>query len=103
MNGFFVACFERVSKSSLPGLSPLWKGPSIGGRKRAHEDNADEMDDTTTTTDTAAIASSDLSSSAKKKKKNKKKKKKSNTNGVSATGNGEGGDIEASDDNGDEE
>lgn len=69
MNGFFVACFERVGKNSLPGLSPVWKGPSIGGVKRAHEE-ADEMDDTTTE------AATEGSSPAKKKKKNKKKKKK---------------------------
>jgi putative methyltransferase len=75
MNGFFVACFERVGKNSLPGLSPVWKGPSIGGSKRAHEE-VDEMDDTTT-----GAAATDGTAPAKKKKKNKKKKKKTTTNG----------------------
>lgn len=77
MNGFFVACFERVGKSSLPGLTPVWKGPSIGGSKRVHEE-VDEMDETTT------VAAATDGASPSKKKKNKKKKKKTTTNGGDA-------------------
>ncbi|KAH7055420.1 S-adenosyl-L-methionine-dependent methyltransferase [Linnemannia elongata] len=104
MNGFFVACFERVGKNSLPGLSPVWKGPSIGGIKRAHEE-ADEADDTTTE------AATEGSSPAKKKKKNKKKKKKKNTvdeagDSASAAGRdvgGEGDEVEGDEASGDDE
>ncbi|KAF9156417.1 hypothetical protein BG015_005386 [Linnemannia schmuckeri] len=109
MNGFFVACFERVGKNSLPGLSPVWKGPSIGGIKRTHEE-ADEMDDTTTD------AATEGTSPAKKKKKNKKKKKKSATTNSEETSvtagdfastaagvGGEGGGVEDDEASGDDE
>ncbi|KAF8966986.1 hypothetical protein BGZ46_000275 [Entomortierella lignicola] len=62
MNGFFVACFERVGKNDNPGLSPVWKGQSIGA-KRTHEDMNNDNAPVTAT------------SAASKKKKNKKKKK----------------------------
>ncbi|KAF9209436.1 hypothetical protein BGZ59_010112 [Podila verticillata] len=66
MNGFFVACFERVGKNENPALAPLWKGQAIGG-KRTH----DEMD--------GSSATGEGTVSAAKKKKNKKKKKKKST------------------------
>ncbi|KAF9186225.1 hypothetical protein BGZ51_002173 [Haplosporangium sp. Z 767] len=72
MNGFFVACFERVGKNSSPGLSPVWKSPSIGG-KRTH----DEM------TNNGEITAE---GSANHKKKNKKKKKKKNAANASSAG-----------------
>ncbi|KAF9983517.1 hypothetical protein BGZ75_005014 [Mortierella antarctica] len=75
MNGFFVACFERVGKNDGPGLSPVWTGPSIGG-KRTHDEAMAES-----VTDAAAPGS------ASKKKKNKKKKKKKKATG-SALGDG---------------
>lgn len=66
MNGFFVACFERVGKNENPALAPLWKGQAVGG-KRTH----DEMD--------GSSAAGEGTVSATKKKKNKKKKKKKTT------------------------
>ncbi|KAI7816676.1 S-adenosyl-L-methionine-dependent methyltransferase [Gamsiella multidivaricata] len=74
MNGFFVACFERVSKNDNPGLSPTWKGPSIGV-KRAHDD----------ITSNGAAAATVSTASANKKKKNKKKKQKASTADGGAT------------------
>ncbi|KAG0237670.1 hypothetical protein BGW41_008335 [Actinomortierella wolfii] len=76
MNGFFVACFERVRDGEDPGLSPMWDPTQHQTRcpeKRALED-----------------ASNTQPSSAKKKKKNKKKKKKragTGTAGAKAQGN----------------
>ncbi|KAF9985325.1 hypothetical protein BGZ65_011187 [Modicella reniformis] len=63
MNGFFVACFERVGKNSNPGLSPTWKSSSIGA-KRTHDEIADDRATHTTSGSTPSS-----------KKKNKKKKK----------------------------
>ncbi|KAF9099401.1 hypothetical protein BGX23_002419 [Mortierella sp. AD031] len=104
MNGFFVACFERVTKNSLPGLSSVWKGPSIGGTggnaKRTHEEDTD--DTITGTAGTTTEATVDGPSATKKKKKNKKKKKKGTTtqqaNNSEGGGSVEDGEGEASDD-----
>ncbi|KAF9436104.1 hypothetical protein BGZ76_004813 [Entomortierella beljakovae] len=95
MNGFFVACFERVSENDNPELSPVWKGPSTG-EKRSHQDM--ENDDSHTATSTTSAA---------KKKKNKKKKKKkaglkTNTEGSTGLGlsteiNGKASEYEVSD------
>ncbi|KAF9411001.1 hypothetical protein BGZ94_001467, partial [Podila epigama] len=69
MNGFFVACFERVGKNENPALAPMWKGQAIGGKR-----TADEMEGGGSSTGAAGGAPS-----ASKKKKNKKKKKAGTT------------------------
>ena len=96
MNGFFVACFERVSKNKSAGLSPLYNGQSVGvpgvsiseaneiaGNKRTHDamTGDSETADTSATTTTASAEAG--SEPTKKKKKNKKKKKKTKTTGAS--------------------
>ncbi|KAG0048140.1 hypothetical protein BGZ83_006856 [Gryganskiella cystojenkinii] len=92
MNGFFVACFERVNKNQNPGLSPVWKGQSVGvpgvkrdvdtkidANKRKHDAISEESTPNTTTTTLSATTegTAQEGSTPKKKKKNKKKKKKS--------------------------
>ncbi|KAG0265927.1 hypothetical protein DFQ27_000291 [Actinomortierella ambigua] len=64
MNGFFVACFERVGKDGDPGLSPVWE-PSLHQEKRSEKRALEDASPAT------------QSGSTKKKKKNKKKKKQS--------------------------
>ncbi|KAF9158231.1 hypothetical protein DFQ26_007856 [Actinomortierella ambigua] len=64
MNGFFVACFERVGKDGDPELSPVWE-PSLHQERRSEKRALED----------ASPAAQ--SGSAKKKKKNKKKKKQS--------------------------
>ncbi|KAF9580885.1 hypothetical protein BGW38_002290 [Lunasporangiospora selenospora] len=72
MNGFFVACFERVGKKQSPGLSPLWKEPNAGD-KRKHDQIENEGNDSTAP---ASTESESLTNGKKKKNKKKKKKKK---------------------------
>ncbi|KAG0345049.1 hypothetical protein BG004_004009 [Podila humilis] len=97
MNGFFVACFERVGTIENPALAPLWRGQAIGeagagagtGSKRTHDEmmNGPNAEEVVTPT---------LAPSASKKKKNKKKKKKASTaTGSIATDNQEKPDSES--------
>ncbi|KAF9977506.1 hypothetical protein BGZ73_005777 [Actinomortierella ambigua] len=69
MNGFFVACFERVGKDGDPGLSPVWD-PSLHQERKPEKRALEESSSTT------------QAGSAKKKKKNKKKNKKKKNKAV---------------------
>ncbi|KAF9362063.1 hypothetical protein BGX34_006723 [Mortierella sp. NVP85] len=84
MNGFFVACFERVGKNGNPGLSPVWKEPGASA-KRTHDDIDGEH-------------TSSALSSKKKKNKSKKKKKTKTTVCGGATLAPDGAEEEVSDD-----
>ncbi|KAG0246424.1 S-adenosyl-L-methionine-dependent methyltransferase [Mortierella sp. GBAus27b] len=96
MNGFFVACFERVGKNGNPGLSPVWKGPAAGV-KRTHDEIS---------VNGAAQTPSTPTSAASKKKNKKKKKKKTKATDCSgstsratfAPGHDRGGDQEDDED-----
>ncbi|KAG0315161.1 hypothetical protein BGZ99_007634 [Dissophora globulifera] len=92
MNGFFVACFERVESKGHAGLSPVWKElHTDAAAKRTHADMvAGET--------TAGGAGSEDAT----KKKNKKKKKKKKVVAAGSGGMGAGAEAAHDDDDNDD-